>query len=346
MSPFGRPATSFPARDPFVTSVVTPEAVLLQFRTAGLGSRMMALALDLMVQVGLLVVMFVVLGFAGGGSATVAVVVATLSVFLVLFGYPALLESLWDGRTLGKRALGLRVVTTEGGPVRFRHAAIRAVFYLLDLWIPPGGLTGLTAALLTRRGQRVGDLAAGTIVVRVRGASDRAAPVTFHPPLGHEHDALHLDVTGLRPRQYQLVRRFLLRVTELSPEARYRLADQLARGVAASIASPVPPGVHPETYLVCVAFAHQRRGALLEPRSGQPPPPAPSDPPPPPVGRPVDLPPPSRGHAGAPRPRLGSAGVPPSQGAPPGAPPPPPTGPPVPGAVIPPPPPGRFPSPR
>jgi uncharacterized RDD family membrane protein YckC len=249
------------AVDPFTVSLVTPEAVLLQFRPAGLASRMVAISLDLMIQFSVLYVLVFGLILVGGGDQAVAVVSGLVVVFLVIFGYPALLETFWDGTSVGKRAMGLRVVTTEGGPVRFRHAAIRSLLFLVDFWLPPGGLTGVSTALLTRRGQRLGDLAAGTIVVRVRRTADRVAPVWFSPPPGYEAYTATLDVTGLHTRQYQLVRRFLLRLGELAPPARSRLARRLAEGVAAATGNPVPGTVHPEVYLVCTAAAFQQRSA-------------------------------------------------------------------------------------
>lgn len=299
-----RPAPAAGAASPFVASVVTPEAVLLEFRPAGLASRLLALLVDLLVQFATLYVVLLGAAISGGGGETTVVVVGLVLVFLAVFGYPALFETFWDGRTPGKRALGLRVITTEGGPVRFRHAAIRALLLVVELWIPPGGLTGLTAALLTRRGQRLGDLAAGTIVVRVRRAGDRIAPVWFAPPPGHEAYARSLDVGGLGPPQYQLVRRFLLRAGELSPAARWHLARRLAEGTGRATGSPCPPGLHPEAYLLCVAAAHQQRSAAAG---------AAGPPPPPPTGAPLP---------GAPPPPTGAAAA---------GPPPPPTGPPVPG---------------
>jgi uncharacterized RDD family membrane protein YckC len=327
-----------PAADPFVTSVVTPEAVLLQFRPAGLGSRMLAITLDLLIQlVLLLAVSLAVLVATGGAGGTAAVIIVTLALFLIIFGYPVAVETLWDGRSVGKRALGLRVITTEGGPVRFRHAAIRALLFTVDAWIPPGGITGLTAALLTRRGQRLGDLAAGTIVVRVRGAADRIEPVWFAPPVGHEGYVAHLDVSGLTARQYQLVRRFLLRSTELSPPARWRVASRLASGTAAAVTGAVPSGMHPETYLLCVVAAYQARAGGTAgsgtahgpppprgPAAGGEPPPAGRPAAPPPEGPPVALAPPV-GLAGPPPPPA-AAGPPPPPAA--SGPPPPPSGPP------------------
>lgn len=321
--------------DPFVAALVTPEAVLLEFRPAGLASRMLARILDFIVQFVALWVVLLSLAITGG-TGTVAVTL--FAVFLIVFGYPAIAEAVW-GRTMGKLALGLRVVTTEGGPARFRHTAIRSLLFVIDFWVPPGGLTGVVAILLTRRAQRLGDLAAGTLVVRARRGAEHTEPVWFAPPPGHEGFAAHLDVAGLQPRQYQLIRRFLLRTPELAPEVRWRLAQGLATGVAEAIGRPRPEGMHPESFLLCVAYAHQQRGAAPAGLAGIGPPPAPGPlaPPGPPSGVGTgSIPPPPSGTAAR-----GPAGGP-SDGAPlrpPAAPPP--RGAPLQGPTAPPPPPGE-----
>jgi uncharacterized RDD family membrane protein YckC len=95
-----------------------------------------------------------------------------LLVFALQFGYPVGFETLWRGRTPGKAAMGLRVVTVEGAPVRFRHAATRAAIGLLELTGTAGAIA-VIASLSSARGQRLGDLAAGTLVIRERRARGR-----------------------------------------------------------------------------------------------------------------------------------------------------------------------------
>jgi uncharacterized RDD family membrane protein YckC len=251
--------------------LVTPEAVVLSFETAGVGSRVLATLLDLVVQGGVLVagsLALAVLTTVGRSNTAdvAATVLALLLVTAVLLGYPIAFETLWRGRTPGKAALGLRVVTTEGAPVRFRHAAVRGFLALVDLWATTGAAAVL-AVLLTRDNQRLGDLAAGTLVLRERSGVGRPAAATFPPPLGLEAYTATLDVAGLTPDEYGAVRSFLLRAWSLPPPVRAGLAREVAGTVAARMRHVPPPWLPPEGFLACVAAATQARSAPPGPRT-------------------------------------------------------------------------------
>ena len=169
-----------------------------------------------------------------------------LAVVLVLlpawyFGYFIAFETLWRGRTLGKAALGLRVVTKEGAPVRFRHAAVRALLGLVDFGVG-SGFFAVLFILFTRDNQRLGDLVAGTLVLRERSGLAAPAPVSFAPPPGLEAYAATLDTSRLTTAEYQAVRTFLLRAASLPPGPRSALALQLANPLAARLRPPPPPG--------------------------------------------------------------------------------------------------------
>jgi hypothetical protein len=176
-----------------------------------------------------------------------------------------------NGRSPGKAALGLRVVTIEGAPEAPRHAFIRSVLGIIDFLVPPGGLFAITSSLLSPLGQRFGDLVGGTMVIRERQAAAQSSAVWFSPPNGLAGYAQTLDVSGVTGAQFALVRAFLLRVHELSPEARAALALRLAQPLAASMHHTAPPGVNPELFLVCVAAAHQRRHHAPPPAAYPPP---------------------------------------------------------------------------
>jgi len=260
---------------------------VLDFDTAGIASRCVARLLDALIQGALLLAVALLATLVPGLGGTI---VAIVGVALVVLGFSVVCEVLSRGRSPGKAALGLRVVTVEGAPEAPRHAFIRSVLGIIDFLIPPGGLFAVGSALLSPRGQRFGDLVAGTIVIRERSAAAPAMAVWFSAPYGLEGYAHTLDVSAVTDAQFGVVRAFLLRVNDLSPEARGALALRLARPLALGMHHAVPPGVNPELFLVCVASAHQRRhqsapmataamAAMAATAATAPPPPPPPPPP-------------------------------------------------------------------
>jgi uncharacterized RDD family membrane protein YckC len=280
--------------------MVTPEAVPLEFQTANVGSRILAYVIDMAVVVaGILAGLFAV---ALLGQATDVVVPDWVAVTIVLvllpswwLGYFIAFETLWRGRTLGKAALGLRVVTTEGAPVRFRHAAIRALLGLVDFAIA-SGFFAVMFILLTRDNQRLGDLVAGTLVLRERSGLAAPAPVSFAAPAGLEAYTATLDTSRLTIEEYQAVRTYLLRAASLPPGPRAALALQLADPLAARLRPPPPAGITPEQFLRCVGAAHQQRQRQPAPGPWAPAPPAPAAPGPAPAA-PAPAPPTDGGFA-------------------------------------------------
>jgi uncharacterized RDD family membrane protein YckC len=243
-----------------VTGIVTPEAVRLEFEPAGVATRMLGFFIDLAVQLAALLALFVVVGLLSSDlSESAAVIITVIGLFLVIFGYPIGSEALWSGKTLGKAALGLRVRTREGAPVRFRHSAIRGSIGFVEIYLLLG-VPATISILVTRDSQRLGDLAAGTLVLRERTAqAATASPFTFYPPPGWEPYAASLDVGAMTADQYGLIRGFLLRANEMTPSARSHLALRLANPLAEVLHHQPPQGVHPESFLHCAAAAYQRR---------------------------------------------------------------------------------------
>lgn len=239
--------------------VVTPEGVLLELDTAGVPSRAVARVIDLLVASVAASLTVSLLGplIVGAGDDAV-IVLGLLFGVIVLFAYPITLET-WTGRTVGKQLLGLRVVTEEGGPVRFRHAAIRAALQFVDLLLVPVGAVGVLSMLAGRRDQRLGDRLAGTVVVRSASLTLRSRVIGFPPLPGYEDYVAGLDVAGLGAERYEVLRAFLTRVGALTPEARSGLARRLAPATAAAIGAPLPPSLHPEAFLASVAAAYQQR---------------------------------------------------------------------------------------
>lgn len=251
--------------------IVTPEAVELDLDAAGLASRFLAALLDLLV---MLIVLYAVLGVAGvlaqvgssagGDTDVLAVVVVLFGTFAVLLLWPTVWEVATKGRSIGKLALGLRVVTTEGAPIRLRHALVRGLVGLVEILFTLG-VVAVVVALGSRRFRRLGDHLAGTVVVRERGAgADRATPRRFMPYPGWEAWSARLDATRLTADDYRLVRTFLLRSSSLPLEVRTRLGIRILTRVLAR--AGIDPGVAAtlggwsvEAPLVAVAAAYQRR---------------------------------------------------------------------------------------
>jgi uncharacterized RDD family membrane protein YckC len=258
--------------------IVTPDVVPLELEVATLGSRGIAYVLDLLIWGSALLMVAVAQALLGGagfvpGSAGIALLL--LAAFALQFGYPIGFETLWRGRTPGKATLGLRVVTVEGAPVGVRHATIRATVGLLEL-LATVGVIAVVSSFASRRGQRLGDLAAGTIVVREPRGGRAVAAERFEAPAGLEGYVARLDVSGLGARDYATLRDTLRRLPTLGAGTRERIASELATSLVARVTPPPPTGIAPEPWLRCVAAAVQRRG-----RSGPAAvPPAPPAPPP------------------------------------------------------------------
>lgn len=239
-----------------VHGIVTPEAVVLDVETAGVASRVFAGILDFLIQIGILMFVSVVLSLGGLRGSTL---ITSLLVATILILYPVLSETLMRGRTFGKRALGLRAVTVEGAPIRLRHAMLRMMGGLVDRYLPPLGVTGTLFVLGTARHQRVGDLLAGTIVIRDPERTPLPAAVWFPIPPGCDAFAATIDPTAMTDDQYTVIRSFLMRTRELSADARYSLAADLAQRVATTLRHPTYDRIHPEAYLLCVISRYQRR---------------------------------------------------------------------------------------
>ncbi len=242
--------------------VVTPEAVLLELPTAGVATRSFARLIDLATQAALFVVLSMFFGLTGT-SFSGAVVLLIVMTFFVLIVYPIVLEILWRGRSVGKYFFGLRVVGVDGAPEAPRQAVVRGLVALVDIYASLG-FVALIGALFSPSSQRPGDMAAGTVVLRVRGRDDAHTPIAFLPPAGYEPYVATLDVGRLSDEDFSLVREFLLRSSTLSPEARSSLSIELAELVRGRIGHTLPGSFDAHTWLVCVASAHQlRTGGLL-----------------------------------------------------------------------------------
>lgn len=238
-------------------TISTPEGVDLELTLAGLGSRFVAGAVDLTLKLALIgalaLVMFAIAG-AGGGLAAVAVFSATS--FAIWFGYDVAFEVLGGGRTLGKRGSGLRVQTETGGAIGLRASVVRNLVRVVE-----GPLTlyavGALSILVSRRGQRLGDHAAGTVVVRERRAADRLAAWSELPAVDRASGAF--DVSTVTVEELATVRRFLDRRHSLERSARESLAAELAERLHPKVVG-APAAAGAEPFLEWLAGAKASRG--------------------------------------------------------------------------------------
>jgi uncharacterized RDD family membrane protein YckC len=231
-------------------TIATPEGVDLELTLAGVGSRFVSALVDFLLQIALLAGVTGVgaaVGAFGNGFGSAVVLIAS---FLVFAAYDVLFEVFASGRTPGKRLNGLRVVRIDGSPVTFFTSAIRNVLRLVDL-LPGMYLVGIVSILVTRRNQRLGDVAAGTLVVRERTQhpSLQELPAPQPAPVTNAWDA-----TAVTADELAAVRSFLARRYELTHEARYRLAVDLAGALRPKVVG-APENLGSEAFLEKLAAA-------------------------------------------------------------------------------------------
>ncbi|MFD8149095.1 RDD family protein [Streptomyces sp. NPDC059708] len=243
-----------------MSGLVTGDAVVLGLRPARLPSRALAVLLDLVVYFTAYVVVFFVLVLATSGldeAAQAAVAVASL--LLVLVGVPIAVETLSHGRSLGKLACGLRVVREDGGPIRFRHALVRGAMGVVEL-LMTFGTVACVASLVSERGRRLGDVFAGTLVIRERVPGARVMPVPPPPPwLAGRFSAL--DLSAVPDGLWLAIRQYLTRMNQLDPHTGAVMAARLADDVVARTGAPAPAGVPATAFLMAVVHERQSRDA-------------------------------------------------------------------------------------
>jgi uncharacterized RDD family membrane protein YckC len=219
--------------------VRTPESIEFSYELAGLGSRFLAVFVDLLVQIGILVALFIGLTYAAARIPTahthissgeerfaesVVIAILVFIVFMIFFGYFILFETFWNGQTPGKRLLGIRVVRDGGYPVDFGSAVVRNVIRIVEAGL---GFYAIAAicALASRENKRFGDMAAGTIVVR-EGRS--GAPATLKAAMARADRGSGAYLTA---DERNLINGFLSRRDALDPVRRRTLAAALAERV-------------------------------------------------------------------------------------------------------------------
>jgi uncharacterized RDD family membrane protein YckC len=250
--------------------ISTPEGIELALDLAGLGSRFTAGLIDLAIKTVIAAALLFAAIPLGG---LVAVIVEAAVPLVVYIGYDILFETLGSGRTPGKRASGLRVLSADGGPEDAVSSLVRNVLRLVD-GLPLSYIPGIVSILLTRRNQRLGDLAAGTIVVRERQGGRRADEPGADPALERpvpealaavgaagrglpEAPAAAQDLGGLNDEDLAAIRAFLVRRTSLDGPARDDIARRLAEALRPKVAGAFDH-LSPEGFLEALDDARRR----------------------------------------------------------------------------------------
>jgi uncharacterized RDD family membrane protein YckC len=254
--------------------VATPERVSFDYQVAGLGTRAIAQLIDLLI-VSAVEVAVLFFGFAAGSvtnSSTVSFLIIIVLSFINVFGYFWVSEALWSGQTLGKKAFRLRAVGDRGEPLTFMQAGIRNIVRIVD-FLPYGYGVGMIVLFANGNGKRLGDLAAGTIVVKdsdhiglwqLAGGRRPVAATAVPPPPDAPPDVAYqyparppaLPEAGVKPppspyapasaaeltlrRLDPELRRFVSSYARRRPQLSLELRVQLAGSVQASLRAAVP----------------------------------------------------------------------------------------------------------
>ncbi|AQT72758.1 MULTISPECIES: RDD family protein [Streptomyces] len=243
-----------------MSDLVTGDAVVLGLRPARLPSRALAILLDLAVYVTAYVLIGVGLTLATASLDPAAqAAIAVASFLLLLVGIPIAVETLSHGRSLGKLACGLRVVRDDGGPIRFRHALVRGALGVVELLLTFGTVAAI-ASLVSARGRRLGDVFAGTLVVRERVPGTRVMPVPAPPPWLAGRFT-QLDLSAVPDGLWLAIRQYLTRMNQLDPQVGAAMAARLADDLVARTGAPPPAGVPAAAYLMAVVHERQSRDA-------------------------------------------------------------------------------------
>jgi uncharacterized RDD family membrane protein YckC len=243
--------------------VLTPEKTVVGFRVAGVGARVGAHFIDLIVLYMFWNIVFfaaTVLLFATGDETPLG-----LAVFLVLasvFLYFMLFEWLWGGQTLGKKAMNVRVVSHDGTPVTLRGAVYRNLLRPAD-FLPVLYFAGLVAMFMNERSQRLGDLAAGTIVIHEARPNPHYQVTPHHVEKPHPFEDAIGPLSTMTMDEYFAIKRLCDRFPELPPSVQVRSVEEVWRPFAEKEKIEPLPGVHPVYQMEAVVMKYGRDKRLF-----------------------------------------------------------------------------------
>jgi uncharacterized RDD family membrane protein YckC len=243
-------------------TIETPEQTLLEFPLAGIGSRFLAIALDTLLQaaayvvLGLMAALLSTEGFLPTLGRQWGVAIIIFLGFIVQFGYYTTFEAMWNGQTPGKRWTHLRVILDSGRPIGAYDAILRNLLRIVDL-LPTLYGVGIVTILLSRENKRVGDYAAGTVVIHekpLQGVGSIWSVATTPATAAPQIPTVSMSVDELR-----LVETFFERRASLDPDVRRSMARQIAQRLGERMNVPGEMRPDPEQFLE--TLAEQRRSA-------------------------------------------------------------------------------------
>jgi uncharacterized RDD family membrane protein YckC len=242
--------------------IETPEQTSIEFPLAGIGSRFLALAIDGLLRIAFIIVLVGIAGILGliglikaaGTQWVVAILI--VAYFFIELGYFAFFESVWNGQTPGKRWTHLRVIKDSGRPIGVPDAVLRNLMRTVD-YLPSLYAAGVVSILISKQNKRLGDLVAGTVVVRenpLQGFASvwEGSPSAQAPALGH--------FPPLSVEELQLIETFLERRGSLDSDVRRAMSRQIAERISESRSIPPESRADSEKFLEAVA-AQNRQSA-------------------------------------------------------------------------------------
>lgn len=240
-----------------MSAIITGEAVVLELRPASFAARSLGTAIDVVATVVVGLSLLYLLGrldYLVDPSAARAIVLAVLVGLLVIV--PIMVETLSRGKSLGKLVMGLRVVRDDGGAIRFRHALIRSLLGVLEIYMMLGSVACLVS-LFNDKSKRLGDMLAGSYAIRDRAPQATPLAVSVAPALAQW--ATLADIGRLPDQLARRTSMFLRQGHAMAGNSRYAMAMELA-GEASAYVAPLPaPGTDPTVFLAALIAERRNR---------------------------------------------------------------------------------------
>ncbi|WP_026553824.1 RDD family protein [Arthrobacter sp. 35W] len=240
-----------------MSAIITGEAVTLVLRPASFAARAVGSLIDVVATVLLGIGLLLGIGAVPGLlDAAAGAVLSLTTVVLLLVGLPVTVETLSRGRSLGKLAMGLRIVRDDGGSIRFRHALIRGLLGIFEIYMMFGSVAFLVS-MFNDKSKRLGDMLAGTYAVRERVKAP--PPLLVSTPVELAGWAALADMGRMPDGLARRISQLLRQGTQMTAASRDELARALATEAAAHVSPPPPAGTPPAAFLAAITAEHRRR---------------------------------------------------------------------------------------